>query len=234
MIPGGLGKFKRSGLPGAMKGFSNAFPLLNISTGGVAFESEEDFKPGEELIFQLLVPEEPPLNLFSQVRWQKGFDSIMPRTTGIEFIPSGEDQDLNPLEKLETLRKFDAQYGNIMQPQIMFKPELGVVHVVAKGDLNNKVCLEIVKRAAKIAEEHECNKAVCDFTDTTLTESTAGIYNYPRLARSENIPACFKVAIRYSRDEENYRFLETVCINLGYSVRVFKDNNDAVAWLIDS
>jgi len=148
-------------------------------------------------------------------------------------MPFGNDQGFNSLEKLETLNRLDSQHGNIMQPHITFKPELGVVHVIAKGDLNNKVCLDIVKRAFKIAKEHQCKKVMCDFTDMTITESITGIYYYPSLAKSENIPTYLKFAILYSRDEKNFLFWETVCRNQGYYIRVFKDNNAAIEWLAD-
>ena len=234
MIPGGQGKYKRSELLGTMKGFSSEFPILNMSMGGVAFETEEKFKLSEELIFQLLVPEDPPLNHFSQIRRQTGFGKSTFRTTGIEFMPFGNDQSFNSLEKLETLNGLDARYGNIMQPHITFKSELGFVHVIAKGDLNNKIFLNIVKRASKIAEEHQCKKVLCDFTDMTITESTIGIYNYPLLAKSNDIPTYIKCAVLYLSDDENFRFLETVCRNEGYYISIFKDNTAATEWLADS
>src|SRR4030066_1276496 len=70
MIPSAQGKYKRSQVRGAIKDFSMEFPVLNISEGGAAFESIEKLELKEDLLFQLIVPEDPPVNLFSQVRRQ--------------------------------------------------------------------------------------------------------------------------------------------------------------------
>ena len=62
-------------------------------------------------------------------------------------------------------------------------------------------------------------------------ESFINIYDYPALAKSENIPIYLKMAILYLTDYDNFRFLETVCRNSGYNIRIFKDNNSAIEWL---
>jgi len=232
-IPGGRGKFNKSGLTDYTEGFSDAFPILNISKGGAAFEPTDEFKPGKEFIFQLLAPEEPYLNLFSEVKRQTGFDGSKYKTVGIEFMPFDNGHALNSAESFDKLGKLEAKYGNITQPQITFNSELGVAYVIAAGALNNTFCLDIFKKAARIAEEHECNKVMCDFSDMTFTESVFNIYNLPSLARAENIPKFLEIAILYSSDEENFQFFENVCRNNGYNVSIFKDSDSVIEWLAE-
>ncbi len=235
MIPSGQGKYKRSQVRGGIKDFSMEFPVLNISEGGAAFESIEKLELKEDLLFQLIVPENLHLNLFSQVKRQNVPDYYNDiNITAIEFMPFGNGNGVNTLEKLETLKRLNTQYGYILEPHITFSPEWGVVLCIASGNLNNTYLLEIFRRACLIAEKHEFNKIMFNFSEMKIIESSIGIYNYPTHAKSASIPIYLKMAILYSNDHDNFRFLETVCRNSGYNVHIFKDNDSAIEWLLDS
>ena len=236
MIPGSLCKYKRSQVRGAIRDFSMEFPLLNISEEGAAFESIEKLELKEELLFQLLVPENPPLNLVSQVRRQDLQDYYNDvNITAIEFMPFGNGQGINSLEKLETLKRLNSQYGYILQPHITFSPEWGVVYCIASGNLNNTYLLEILKRASRIAEKHEFRKIMLDLRDMKIIESFIGIYNFPSLAKSMSIPIYLKMAILYLNNHDNFRFLETVCRNSGYyNIHIFNNDDSAIEWLLDN
>jgi len=236
IIPGALGKYNKKQVRGAVKDFSMEFPLLNISDGGAAFESIEKLELKDELLFQLLVPENPPLNLFSQVRRQNSPDYYNDiNITAIEFAPFGNGQGVNTLEKLETLKRLNTRFGYILQPNIKISPEWGIVYCIASGNLNNTYLLEIVKRASWIAEIHEFSKMMFDFNDMKIIESFIGIYNYPALAKSAGIPTYLKMAILYANDNDKFGFLETVCRNSGYyNIHIFNNNDSAIEWLLDN
>jgi hypothetical protein len=236
MIPGALGKYNKRQVRGAIKDFSMEFPLLNISEGGAAFESIEKLESNQEVVFQLLAPEDPPLNLFSQVRRQDFSDHYNDiNTTAIEFMPFGNGQGVNTSEKLETLKRLNTQFGYILQPKITISPEWGIVYCIASGNLNNTYMLEIVKRSSWIAEKHKFNKMLFDFSDMKISESFIGIYNYPALAKSVGIPTYLKMAILYSNENDKFGFLETVCRNSGYyNIHIFDNNDSAIEWLLDN
>ena len=236
MIPGALGKYKRSQVRGAIKDFSMEFPLLNISEGGAAFESIEKLELKEELLFQLLVPENLPLNLISHVKRQNSPDYYNDiNITAIEFMPFGNGQGVNTLEKFETLKRLNTRYGYMLQPDIAISPEWGVVHCTASGNMNNTYLLEIVKRASRIAEKHEFRKIMFDFSDMKIIESLIGIYNFPALAKSVSIPTYLKMAIFHLNNHDDFRFLETVCRNSGYyNIHIFDNDDSAIEWLLEN
>jgi len=236
MIPEALGKYNRSQVRGAIRDFSMEFPLLNISEGGAAFESIEILELQEELLFQLLVPENLPLNLVSQIRRQNLQDYYNDlNITAIEYMPFGNGQGINTLEKLETLKRLNSQYGYILEPHITFSPEWGVVYCIASGNLNNTNLLEILKRASRIAEKHEFRKIMFDFRDMKIIESLIGIYNFPALARSVSIPAYLKMAIFHLNNHDDFHFLETVCRNSGYyNIHIFNNDDSAIEWLLEN
>jgi len=62
-IPGGKVRLKRAGLFSLSRGFSDPFPVGNVSKGGIALRTNERFRKGQKLTIQLLIPNEAPLNL---------------------------------------------------------------------------------------------------------------------------------------------------------------------------
>jgi hypothetical protein len=111
-IPGGEVKYKKIGLLILTKGFSKAYPVLNVSKGGLAFVCEEKLRRDTKLMVQLLAPKEIPLNLRSRVRWQGQWaGSSAFRVTGVEFMPFGTRRGWNALEALDVLGRLDAHYG---------------------------------------------------------------------------------------------------------------------------
>jgi hypothetical protein len=110
-IPGAEGRYQKVGLLGVVSGFSKAYPVINVSKGGLAFLCENGLRKKKKLIFQLLVPNKTPLNLRSIVRRQgQGIGDEL-KITGIEFMPFGERKGLNPPELLDILRDLDTKYG---------------------------------------------------------------------------------------------------------------------------
>lgn len=111
-IPGGEVRYKKIGLLTLMKDFSKAYPVLNVSKGGLAFACEEKLRRGKKFMVQLLAPNEIPLNLRSRVRWQGQWaGSSAFRVTGVEFMPFGTCRGWNSLEALDVLRRLDTHYG---------------------------------------------------------------------------------------------------------------------------
>ena len=109
-IPGGKVRYKKSGLSALFKGFTKAYPLLNVSKGGLAFECEASFNWGEKITVQLLVPELSPLNLHSIIRRQGDSRDGYP-VIGVGFMPFGPRKGWNTHEALEELRGLEARYA---------------------------------------------------------------------------------------------------------------------------
>lgn len=109
-IPGGKGKYKKTGLLVLLKGFSTAYPVVNVSKGGLALVCEEKLDQGKKVMVQLLAPNEKPLNLHARVRWRGSTDSG-DMLLGVEFMPFTGHRGQNSLEELDVLRRLDVQYG---------------------------------------------------------------------------------------------------------------------------
>ena len=109
-IPGGKVRYKKSGLSGLFKGFKEAYPVLDVSKGGLAFECEVSFKSGEKITVQLMAPEWPPLNLHSMI-WRQGDSPDGYPVIGVEFMPFGRRRGWNTREALEDIRRLEARFA---------------------------------------------------------------------------------------------------------------------------
>lgn len=111
VIPGAEARYKKTSLFIFPKGFSESYPVLDVSKGGLAFVGEEKFRRGKKLIVQLLVPTETSLALHATVRWQGRWAGSELRVTGVEFMPFGNRKGWNSPETLDILRRLDAKFG---------------------------------------------------------------------------------------------------------------------------
>jgi hypothetical protein len=110
-IPGAEVRYKKTGLFVFRRGFSGAYPVVNVSKGGLVFLCEEKLRSGQKVMVQVLIPKESPLNLRARVRWQ---GRPMPGANvmiGLEFLPFGSRRGRNPREALDVLRMLDMQHG---------------------------------------------------------------------------------------------------------------------------
>ena len=110
-IPGGKGRYKKTGLLVLVKGFSAAYPVVNVSKGGLAFVCDEELHQGMKVMVQLLAPSENPLHLYARVRWRGRRGHRSDVLAGVEFMPFTGRRGQNSLEALDVLRRLDAKYG---------------------------------------------------------------------------------------------------------------------------
>ena len=110
-IPGGQGKYKKTGLLVTLGGYSKAYPVVNVSKGGLAFVCEETLGQDTKVLVQLMAPQEEPLELRGKVRWQGRMRGREEVVVGVQFEPFGGRSGWNPMEALEVLRRLDAKYG---------------------------------------------------------------------------------------------------------------------------
>lgn len=110
-IPGGQGRYKRTGMLILLKGYSKACPVTDVSKGGLSFGCHEAFKVGQKIIVQLVAPDEEPLDLHARVRRQVHPASQDESIVGVEFAPFGSRRGWNSIAALDVLRRLDKQYG---------------------------------------------------------------------------------------------------------------------------
>ena len=109
-IPGAKARYKHSGFPYLLNGFSDSYPLHNIGKGEMCFECEKKPAPGEKIKVQLLVPGFDPISLRGWVGSRRHHPGEMTDVVIVHFMPfSGWGG--NSTEAFQMLRHLEAQFG---------------------------------------------------------------------------------------------------------------------------
>ena len=106
-------QIKSKGLRGMLFGYSKTrYRILNVSKGGLAFESETAFSPGQRLTMLIHLPQRPePFEVIGEVRWQKDvFSKYVLVTVGVQFAPFGDESGMNAPEVLQILQELESTY----------------------------------------------------------------------------------------------------------------------------
>jgi hypothetical protein len=114
--------------------------------------------------------------------------------------------------------------------------DLRIVKVFVKGDVSESDGRKVISTARELASEHNYN-ILYDMREATINVPFAGWFRIPRdldVFKKSNAKI-IKAAIiitRMDNDLKGYRFYETVTYNLGFQIRIFFDENEAMEWLM--
>jgi len=111
-IPGAKVRYKKIRLLVWNSNLSDAYPVMNMSKGGLAFACEERLGTNGKLLLQLLAPNETPMDLRAQVQWQGRHPYSADKIVGVKFMPFGSRRGWNSRKLLNMLRELDARYSN--------------------------------------------------------------------------------------------------------------------------
>ena len=106
-----------------------------------------------------------------------------------------------------------------------------IIRVEARGVLEESALNRIDAGLYEAASEHGCERVLYDLREAELDLSSAEIYFRPKSVSSLGNVHHFKIAIVYSQDEEKYQFVELTAQNKGFTLKVFKNYDDAIPWL---
>ncbi len=123
---------------------------------------------------------------------------------------------------------------NKYQYSITLDPKRHLVLVVAQGELVRAEGQQIVIKSLAIAAEQQYD-IFCDVRQALVKVSLVDWFYMPRtlkIFRNEKVRAIrTAVLIAPGKQEEDYKFYETVVYNLGMSLKVFITEKDALEWL---
>ena len=90
---------------------------------------------------------------------------------------------------------------------------------------------EMTRQLRDALLEHRAHQMLLDYTRTRSGLEPYEIFERPKILQELNFPADVRVAVLYETLDENTQFLENVYRNRNFSVRVFADRPQALAWL---
>lgn len=112
-VYGARAQVRPGGLLGAVLGYSSQdYEVLNISRGGLAFETDRAMRAGRTLRIRLRVPgEHDELELLAQVRWCAPDYTGTRYAVGVRFAPFGRGAGQNPRQVYDVLARLEARHA---------------------------------------------------------------------------------------------------------------------------
>jgi sulfur relay (sulfurtransferase) DsrF/TusC family protein len=120
------------------------------------------------------------------------------------------------------------------QYTITLNHEQGLIYLVAQGEFNFETAGELITDARQQAAEHQYS-IFCDARESTAKVNLADWYYLPRRLfvyrdlKTRRVKTA--ILVREGRQENAYRFFETVANNLGLRIKVFLREEEALEWL---
>ena len=109
-----------------------------------------------------------------------------------------------------------------------------IVYIASKGSSTYQDYVEQTRKALQLCKEHNTHLLLGDYSTEKSKAAIFEVFYLPALydklgADKRNK---FAVIVPASEDEKGiYQFYETICINRGRIVKLFRDKNDALEWL---
>ena len=117
---------------------------------------------------------------------------------------------------------------------VNFLDSEGIVTVVNSGVLEYKDYSEQAREAHELSLTKDSYLFLADCTKMVNNADLFEILDLPGLYERIKVSRSIKVAVLLSEDaatNEDIRFYETVCLNRGWNVKVFSNQDSALVWL---
>jgi hypothetical protein len=108
----------------------------------------------------------------------------------------------------------------------------GYVLVKVFGPVTRAAAMEMVGIVARRRQEADLGRCLYDARESVNAESTLGSFLFLNTdLPSAAITPGARVALLVAPDDHSYDFIETVAMNRGHLVRLFREEASAIRWL---
>lgn len=104
--------------------------------------------------------------------------------------------------------------------------------VEVRVEMSRKIAGEISKEVIPLSKEHDISSLLFDVRTAPNVETVLSNYEWAY----SDMPASgadrrVRRALLVAPDDHSHDFVETVARNAGYNMRIFRDEDEAIAWL---
>lgn len=118
-----------------------------------------------------------------------------------------------------------------MKYQLSYDKQRDLINGKIEGEIDPDLVEKMASELAALVISTGCHKLLNDLRGAKITHSTLDIYQMPRIVDRHGVLKKCKRALLVSESSEDFEFLETVSLNVGQQVRVFKEPQAAIDWL---
>jgi hypothetical protein len=114
---------------------------------------------------------------------------------------------------------------------VQHEPEEGIIRVHLQGRIDDRMLSMATSKLMEEMSHCNCNRFLMDHREVKLSMSIVDLFYLPMVASKIGVPRSSRIAVVYSTQEDDYRFIENVGRNRGFNVRVFTDVDEGIKWL---
>lgn len=119
-----------------------------------------------------------------------------------------------------------------MKWQMKYYENEKMLYVKSEGEMSRALNEQMVKEAVSMQMKYNIRSCLVDHSSISNLFSTTEVYFQAYKLMEFDVPRNIHIAIVYPRTlKERFEFFETVCINQGYTVKVFGNTVEAKKWL---
>jgi hypothetical protein len=120
---------------------------------------------------------------------------------------------------------------------VVYDAEKRLIVIEIRGRIDKALVQNLASQVAGFSKEHNCFHVLNDAREATIFLSTLEIYSLPRtimeiLSATGVDVRKFKRALVFSKNVDDFTFFETVSRNRGQNVKLFRNIDEAVSWLL--
>jgi len=118
-----------------------------------------------------------------------------------------------------------------MKYELSYDRERDLIIGRIEGNIDPAIVKAMASEFAELVSSSGCSKLLNDLRNAAITHSALDIYSMPRIVDKLGLPIACRRALLVSDASKDFQFLETVSLNVGQQVRIFKDPESAIKWL---
>lgn len=120
-----------------------------------------------------------------------------------------------------------------MEWRVEYLGDEKIVSVKLLGDLDISRFSEMCVEGLSMARKNGTYAILVDASSITKPLPTLDMYHLPKMLEEAGVTRQYRIACLYSKFADDFYFYETVSVNLGFSIQLFKseDRKKAMAWL---
>jgi hypothetical protein len=107
----------------------------------------------------------------------------------------------------------------------------GLVVIKVTEFMNSEVAEQISKEIKSTENSKGLNKYLFDMRESQSKEALPNIYKFVSDLEKFGFRRSEKIALLYESDEMHHKFAESVAVNIGFQVKAFRSEKEALDWL---
>ncbi len=155
----------------------------------------------------------------------QAFETALSRRAGIRN---------RAIDKRQKEVDYDLGTEPKMPYKITYDPEADCINASITGKFDPSLVKEFLQAMAALAREKNCTRVLTDMRAAKPQMSVLEIDDLPRFAAETGLDFTVRRALVIADDYDDYSFYRASSAIQGQNVRIFRDIDDARAWLFEN